>query len=150
MTNSNLSDDEAKASNCTSREPVMPSFRLNAWLALTVGTYMAMLFLEKQHPDWSPGLKITLCLVPILPGLIYLRKGLELLRGMDELQRRIQFESWLFAAVGTAVVSAIINVFNSHGIVAHWAPHRLEVGATYLMMFCLWSIGVMISNLRYR
>ena len=61
--------------------------------------------------------------MPILPGLLYLRSGLKLLRGMDELQRGIQFEGWLFAALGTVVVSTIINVVNLHGLGGNWLPH---------------------------
>jgi hypothetical protein len=128
----------------------MRSFELNAWLAVAAATYLVMLYLDKHHPDWSPGWKIMLALAPILPGLLYLRKGLQLLREMDELQRRIQLEGWLFAALGTVIISTIINVFNAHGLVGWWPAHGLEVGGTYMTMFLLWSVGVMISNLRYR
>ena len=69
---------------------------------------------------------------------------------MDELQRRIQLEAWLFAAFGTVIVSTVINVFNAQGLVARWAAHGLGVGGTYLTMFLLWSVGVVIANLRYR
>jgi hypothetical protein len=106
-------------------------------------------FLVRSHPDWSPGWRITIALTPLLPGLLYLRKGLQLLRGKDELQRRIQLEAWLFAALGTVIFSAILNVFRANGMAGNWLPHGLEVGGTYLTMFFLWSIGVSIANLRY-
>ena len=86
----------------------------------------------------------------LIPGLLYLRNGLQLLRGMDELQRRIQLEGWLFAALGTVVVSTIINVVNVYGLGGNWLPHGLEVGGTYLTMFILWCVGVTIANCRYR
>jgi hypothetical protein len=104
----------------------------------------------KHHPDWSPGWKATLTLTPILPGLLYLRKGIQLLREMDELQRRIQFEAWLFAAFGTVIVNTVINVFNAQGLDVKWLEHGLEVGGTYLTMLILWSVGIVIANLRYR
>jgi hypothetical protein len=150
MSNSKLPERDEKQPKCSAVEQVRRSFELNAWLAVSAATYVAMLFLDKHHPDWSPGWKSTLALAPILPGLLYLRKGLRLLRGMDELQRRIQLEGWLFAALGTVVVSTIINVFNAHGLAGKWPAHGLEVGGTYLTMFILWSVGVTISNLRYR
>ncbi len=150
MSDSILPERGEKQPNCTAVNQVMRSFELSAWLAVTTATYVAMLILDKHHPDWSPGWRSTLALVPILPGLLYLRKGLQLLRGMDELQRRIQLEGWLFAALGTVIVSTIINVFNAHGLVGKWATHGLEVGGTYMTMFILWSIGVTIANLRYR
>lgn len=89
-------------------------------------------------------------LAPILPGLLYLRNGVRVLRAMDELQRRIQLEAWLFAALGTVIVGAVINVFNAQGLYGTWPAHGLEVGGTYLTMFILWSIGVVIATLRYR
>jgi hypothetical protein len=150
MSTTNLPERDEKQPNCTARKQVMRSFELCAWLAVAAATYVAMLFLDRHHPDWSPGWRSTLALVPILPGLLYLRKGLQLLRGMDELQRRIQLEGWLFAALGTVVVSTIINVFNTHGLAGMWPAHGLEVGGTYMTMFILWSIGVVIANLRYR
>jgi hypothetical protein len=132
------------------KRPNRTAVEISAWLAVTGATYVVMLFLVTHHPDWSPGWRSALALAPILPGLLYLRKGLLLLRGMDELQRRIQLEGWLFAALGTVIISTIINVFNAHGLVGKWPAHGLEVGGTYLTMFILWSVGVMIANLRYR
>src|SRR5271154_6966932 len=143
MSHSNLPERDEKQPNCTVVEQVMRSFELSAWLAVAGATYVVMLFLDKHHPDWSPGWKSTLALSPILPGLLYLRKGLQLLRSMDELQRRIQLESWLFAALGTVIVSTIINVFNAHGLVGKWPGHGLEVGGTDMTMFIPWSVGVM-------
>jgi hypothetical protein len=154
MSNSNLSErNEQTSKGCAStpaaRERAIRSFQLNGWLLLVTVTFLVALYVGKHHPEWSPGWQITLALSPILPGLLYLRKGLQLLRGLDELQRRIQLEAWLFAALGTVVVSTIVNVFNAHGLVEQWAPHGLEVGATYMTMFILWGIGNMIANLRY-
>jgi hypothetical protein len=150
MSDSNLHDRDEKQPNCTAVKQVMRSFELNAWVAVAAATYVVTLVLDKHHPDWSPGWKILLALAPVLPGLLYLRKGLQLLRGMDELQRRIQLEAWLFAALGAVVVSTIINVFNAHGLVGrNWPVHGLEVGGTYMTMFILWSVGVVIANLRW-
>ena len=150
MINSNLPERDGKQPDPIAIKRALRSFELNAWLAVTTATYLVTLFLVRHHPDWSPGWKITLALTPILPGLLYLRNGLQLLRGMDELQRRIQLEAWLFAALGTVVVSTIINVVNEHGLGGNWLPHGLEVGGTYLTMFILWCVGVTISNCRYR
>lgn len=150
MKNSNLRERDEKQPDPIAVKRALRSFELNGWLAVTTATYLVTLFLVRHHPAWSPGWKITLALTPILPGLLYLRNGLQLLRGMDELQRRIQLEGWLFAALGTVVVSTIINVVNVHGLGGNWLPHGLEVGGTYLTMFILWCVGVTIANCRYR
>ena len=150
MSISNRIEREEERPNCTAREKILRSLELNAWLAVTTVTYVVMLLLVRHHPDWSPGWRSTLSLAPILPGLLYLRKGLQQLREMDELQRRIQLEGWLFAALGTVIVTTIINVFNAQGLVGMWPAHGLEVGGTYLTTFILWSVGVTIANLRFR
>lgn len=126
------------------------SFAVNIWLAVATATYGGTLLLLRQHPDWSPVAKVTLTLAPLLPGLLYLRGGLFLLRGLDELQRRIQLEAWLFAALGTVGVHTIINVLHLHGLALTWLPGGLAVGGTYLTIFGLWCVGVTIANLRYR
>ncbi len=150
MSYSNLSERDGKQPDPLAVKRALRSFGLNAWLAVTTVIYGVTLLLVRQNPEWSPGLKIAMALAPILPGLFYLRNGLQLLRGMDELQRRIQLEGWLFAALGTVVVSTIINVINVHGPGWNWLPHGLEVGGTYLTMFLLWCVGVTIANCRYR
>ncbi len=122
----------------------------NGWLAVATVTYLITLYLVRENPNWRPALKVVVTLLPVLPGLLYLRNGLKLMRAMDELQRRIQFEAWLFAAIGTVVVSAMVNVLNANGIVWEKFPHGLEIGGTYLVMFFLWCIGTSIANRRYQ
>jgi hypothetical protein len=126
------------------------SLEINAWLVIAGVTWALALYLLRRNPDWSPKWKVVVDLLPILPGLQYVRKGIQFLRDMDELQRRIQFEAFLFAGLGTVVVSTMINVFNSEGLTGFWPPHGLEVGGTYLIMYFFWGIGNMIGNLRYR
>lgn len=125
-------------------------FKFNAWLAVATVTYLITLYLVREHPDWPPAIKVAVTLLPIAPGLLYLRSGLRLLRSMDELQRRIQFEAWLFAAIGTVVVGAVINVLNANGVVWDKFPHGLEIGGTYLAMFFLWCLGIATASRRYR
>lgn len=150
MNKSNLPERDWPQPDHSAVKRAVRSFELNAWLAVTTATYLATLFLVRHHPAWSPGLKLTLALTPLLPGLLYLRNGLQLLQGLDEMQRRIQLEGWLFAALGTVVVSTIINVCNAQGLGGNWLPHGLQVGGTYLTMFILWCVGVTIANCRYR
>lgn len=150
MNKSNLPEQEWAQPDRSAVKRALRSFELNIWLAVTTATYLATLFLIRHHPDWNPGWKLALTLSPIVPGLLYLRNGLQLLQGLDELQRRIQLEGWLFAALGTVIVSAIINVCNAQGLGGNWLPHGLEVGGTYLAMFILWCVGVTIANCRYR
>lgn len=129
---------------------VKRAWQLNVWLAVTTVTYLVTLYLIRTNPEWSPVVKVLVTLAPVLPGLLYLRDGLRHLAALDELQRRIQMEAWLFAAIGTVVLGAIINVCNAHGLTWGKLPHGLETGGTYLAMFFLWCAGSSIANHRYR
>lgn len=135
--------------HCSVRRSFWKELKFNGWLAVATATYLVTLFLVRGHPEWAPKLKVVLTLLPVLPGLLYFRSGLRLLRSKDELQRRIQLEAWLFAALGTVVVSAVINVMNAHGMTWSQYPHGLEMGATYMVMFFVWCIGVALANRRY-
>ena len=134
---------------CTVRHSFLKELKFNGWLAVATATYLVTLLLVRDHPEWSPKLKVLLTLLPVVPGLLYFRSGMRLLKSKDELQRRIQLEAWLFAALGTVVVGAVINVMNAHGMIWDDYPHGLEMGATYMLMFILWCFGVSIANRRY-
>jgi hypothetical protein len=120
------------------------------WLAVTTAIYVVMFRLVKRHPEWRPGWRVAATLTPLLPGVFYLLSLLQSFRAMDELQRRIQLEAWIFALAGTVVVTTVMNVLNANGIGPAHYPHGLQIGGVYMAMFLFWSIGVTISTLRYR
>ena len=120
------------------------------WLAATSALYVATVYVLKHNPQWSPGWRVAVTLAPLLTGVFYLLSLLHTFRAMDELQRRIQLEAWIFALTGTVVVNTILNVLNANGVGFADYPHGLEIGGVYLSMFLLWSVGVTVSTLRYK
>ncbi len=132
------------------RRSFRKELKFNAWLAVATGTYLVTLYLVRENADWAPWLKVVVTLIPVIPGLGFLCNGLKLIRAMDELQRRIQLEAWLFAAIGTVVVGTIINVLIANGISWEKFPHGLEMGGTYLVMFFMWCVGIASANRRYQ
>ena len=120
------------------------------WLAAATLTYLISLWLLKHHSDWSPAVRVVITLVPLLPGILYLRTLLKSFWQMDELQRRIQIEAFGFALVGTVVVMTAVNIFKAEGIALLNYPQGLGIGGVYMTMFILWSVGVSISTFRYR
>lgn len=120
------------------------------WLAATCALYVLMLWLVKRNPEWSPGWRVAATLTPLWPGVFYLLSLLQSFKAMDELQRRIQLEAWVFALAGTVVVSAVLNVLNANGMGPAAYPHGLQIGGFYMTMYLLWSVGFTISRLRYR
>jgi len=86
----------------------------------------------------------------MLPGLLYVRACLGFVRGMDELQRRIQLEAWLFAFLGALVISAGLNTLNANGVALGGLSHGLDLGQTVLVTFVLWWVGLGLANRCYK
>jgi hypothetical protein len=130
--------------------PLKKDLRLNAWLAVATLLYGAMLFLVKRHPDWTPLVRGLLQLSALLPAMFYIRSWMRFVRSLDELQRAIQLEALLFAALGTVVVGSIVTTLNASGIDLGGLKHGLGLGGAYFAMFALWLVGGGIATRRYR
>jgi hypothetical protein len=124
--------------------------RLNAWFMVAAAVFLIVRVLRLQHPEWSPLARALLTMAPLLPGMLYVRSCVRFARGLDELQRRIQVESWLFAALGSLFVSAVINTFNANGIEVDGIRHGLGVAGTFAMTFALWVVSGAIVNRNYK
>jgi len=111
---------------------------------------VVQLFLLKQHAEWSSLVRGLVALTPLIPGLFYVHSCMRFIRGMDELQRRVQVEAFLFAALGTVIVSVAINTLNAYGVQLGQFSHGLSMGATFTLMFILWLIGSVVANCRYK
>jgi hypothetical protein len=125
--------------------------RLNAWLAVATALYVAIHLVVKHHSEWNPLLRGLLTLTPLLPGLLYLHSWARMVRALDELQRRIQIESCLFAALGTVILGTIVATLNASGLeLGEWLRHGLGIGGVFMAMFALWLVGSAIANCRYK
>ena len=125
--------------------------RLNAWLAVTTALYVAIHLWVKHHPEWSPLTRGLLSLTPLLPGLLYLRSWARMVGALDELQRRIQVEACLFAALGTVILGVIVATLNASGVdLGDWLRPGLGIGGVFFGMFALWLVGTAIANCRYK
>lgn len=124
--------------------------RLNAWLAVAGAVYLADMVLLKRHADWSPLTKGLVALAPLIPGLLYVRSCLRFVRRLDELQRRLQLEALVFAALGTVIVGMVINTLNEHEVQMGILSHGLGMGGTFTLMFSLWLVGWAVANCRYQ
>jgi hypothetical protein len=135
---------------CSGRYSLKKDLRLNAWLAATMVVYLTALFLVKRNPEWSPLARGLLMLAPLLPILLYLRAWMRLVRGLDELQRRIQLEAFLFAALGTLVVGFVVSTLGATGVWRAGLNHGLGLPEGCMAMFALWLVGGALANRRYR
>ena len=124
--------------------------KVNGWLFVTTVTYLVTLFLLQDHSEWNPMFRVGVTLLPLLPGVIYLRLLWGAAQKLDELERRIQLEAWAFALAGTVLVGTTMNILNANGIGFKNYPHGLEMGGAYLSVFLFWCIGVAQATARYR
>ena len=124
--------------------------RLSAWLFVATATYMVILVLIKYHSEWSPLTRGLLTLMPMIPGALYVRSCLRFIRGMDEMQRRIQLEAWLFASLWTLVIATVINTLNANGVALGDLQHGLSLWGTFALAFVLWLVGTAIARHRYK
>jgi hypothetical protein len=137
-------------SPCSGQYSLKKDLRLNAWLVAAAVVYVAILELLKRHPDWSPLARGLLTLTPLIPGILNVRSGLRFIRGLDELQRRIQLEAWLFASLGALIIGTIINTLNANGVVLGELKHGLSLWGAFTLTFVLWLVGGAIANRRYK
>lgn len=124
--------------------------RLSRWLLLATLTHVGALFLLRQHPDWPPAGRALTALAPLLPGALYIRDWTRFVRGMDELQRRVQLEVLLFSTLGALLISAVLNTLNAQGLHLFGFTHGLDVGGTFMVTFILWLVGIPLFNCRYK
>jgi hypothetical protein len=123
---------------------------LSAWLAVAAATYLIALFLSKAHPDWNPAAKGLIALTPLIPGYLYIRSWLKFIRGMDELQRRVQLEALLFSALATIIVGTVINTLNANGLSVGGLQHGLGLGGVFLVMYPVWMVSGAVIYCRYK
>ena len=135
---------------CSGGYSLKTDLRLNAWLAVATAVYVAILILSKRHPEWSPLTRGLLMLVPLFPGLLYVRACMSFVRGMDELQRRVQMEAWLFAALGSLIIGTVINTLNANGVLLGELKYGLTIGSAFIVTFVLWLVGTIVANRRYK
>ena len=135
---------------CSGSYSLKKDLQLNAWLFVAVGVYLITLAALKYHPEWTPLTRGLVTLTPMLPGWLYVRTCFRFIRGLDELQRRIQLEAWLFGALGALLIGTVINTLNASGVALGSLSHGLSLFGTFALTFVLWAVGSVIANCRYK
>lgn len=124
--------------------------KLNAWLGVAMATYLVGLALARHNPEWSAGLRAALALAPLVPVALYIRSWMRFIRGMDELQRRIQVGAWLFALVGTVFLETAVNVLVQTGVPLGGLGHGLGMAEAFLVALFLWAVGTAVACRRFK
>jgi hypothetical protein len=125
--------------------------KLNAWALVAVVMALWSRIALHRDAEWGVPLRALASLSPLLPSLLYVRSIRRWLRGMDELQRRIQLEACLFATTGAVFVAAGFNLLSMAGVLQ---AARLQNGLGWEGMFAtviaFFVLGNLIINRRYR
>ncbi len=135
---------------CSGLYSLRKDLELNAWLAVAVATYTVGQLLAKWHPGWSVTARAAVALAPLVPGVLYIRSWVRFIGGLDELQRRIQLEAWLFAVGGTVLTAIAISTLNESGVHLGELEHGLGMGWAFMVAFVFWLVGSAIANCRYK
>jgi uncharacterized protein YacL len=125
-------------------------FRLSLWLLLAGASYGAGGVWLRNTPEAGLYLRLAVAIFPLIPVLLYIRSWVQFMRGLDELQRRLQLEVWLFAALGTVLTGVVISVLGAQGVPLGPLAGGLGVGGAFFVMLGLWTAGSVVAIRRYR
>ena len=116
--------------------------------------------MRDRYPGWPLLVRTLIELVPLLASLLWARRLIRWVRGMDELNRRITLEAWLFAALMTVGFLSIWPLLNAAGTSASLYPathgfhlEGLDKPNFLLTLGVLWLshlLGHVIINRRYQ
>jgi hypothetical protein len=91
-----------------------------------------------------PALRIPFAILPVIPALFAMWAAIRYFRGLDELQRRIQFEGLAFSFLATCVIALTWGLLQNAGL-----PHADVIWVAPLLIF-LWGVGACVAKLRYQ
>jgi len=99
-------------------------------------------WLLKGH-EHSP-LRFLFAILPVIPSALAMWAAIRFFRGLDELQRRIQFEGMAFAFLGTCLISLTWGFLQNAGL-----PHADVIWVPPLLVV-LWGLGLSVASRRYQ
>ena len=127
------------------------ALKLNAWAGIAVVVSFLSRWWLAQHAGSNDLLRTGVALAPLLPSLLWARSLSGWIRRLDEMQRRIQYEAWFFAAMGTVFA---LTAMQLTGTAQAARPGKMALGlgweGVFALMFLLYCAGCVISNRRYR
>ena len=85
----------------------------------------------------------AIAFLPIIPSAFAMWAFLRFFRGLDELQRRIQFEAVAFSFLATCLITLTWAFQQNAGL------PRFDVTWVAPLLILLWSLGLAIARRRY-
>lgn len=118
--------------------------RLNAWAFVAIVTVNLGRWCL-HHSDLSPAGRALVALAPLVPSCLYVLDLARWVRGLDELQQRIQRAAWLCATTGAVLVLLAAELLRGAGV---GPGFRLGWEGTFVLTFGLYLVGSAINTRR--
>lgn len=108
--------------------------------AYTVVVFVSVSVLK--HHEHSP-VRFLLAMLPVIPAGFAMWAAIRYFRGLDELQRRIQFEGLAFSFLATCLIALSWGFLQNAGL-----PHADVIWVAPLLIG-LWGVGTCVAKRRY-
>ena len=117
---------------------------MGAALALYMLILTLSLTLLKNPQDLGTGLRIVITLLPVIPAALMCWAIVRMLRTLDEMHLRIQFEALGFAFAASALLTFSYGFLENVGF-----PH-ISWTCVWPVMGLMWIIGLALARRRYQ
>jgi len=87
---------------------------------------------------------LLFCRAAVIPSAFAVWAAIRFFRGLDEMQRRIQFEGLAFSFLATCLITLAWGFLQNAGL-----PHADVMWVTP-MLILLWGLGLQIASRRYQ
>lgn len=112
---------------------------------IAIISYVAIIFPLVSAADHAQGAwKIVLALTPLIPLIVVFVSAVQMIRGIDELERQIHIEALAIAAGVTALLSVTYGFLE----VAHFP--RPSAWFTYAVVMISWCAATPFVSRRYK
>ncbi|EJN16758.1 hypothetical protein PMI35_06657 [Pseudomonas sp. GM78] len=117
---------------------------MGAALALYTVFLSLSLTLLKNPQDLGTGLRIVITLLPVIPAALMCWAIVRMMRTLDEMHLRIQFEALGFAFAASALLTFSYGFLENVGF-----PH-ISWTCVWPVMGLMWIIGLALARRRYQ
>lgn len=121
---------------------------MRGWIGFAAGMagYVALLVLSQRllaGGIQDQGTRLLVSLMPMLPAAIVCAAVVAIIRRLDEMQRKLQFEALALSFAGTALLTFGYGFLEGEGY------PRLSMFVVWPLMALLWTIGTCLGRLRH-
>ena len=131
--------------------PFFADMRLNLWALVAIGSAITVRWWRHESVGQIGPSSLAISLVPLIPAHFYARRLIRRIADLDEMQRRMQQDALVFAAMWTIFLRMALDLAHGSGYLdTPRFSHGLGVEGTFAAMCLLYMLGCAIANRRYR